>query len=76
MCCKNGYIATEDCMSYVRKYFEQRYLTRSENFANGREVRNFFEKAMVNQANRLTNDANITNEELSQFVLDDVKNIV
>ena len=34
MCCKNGYIATEDCMSYVRKYFEQRYLTRSENFAN------------------------------------------
>lgn len=76
MCYKAEYTATEDCMLYVKKYFEQQYLMRNINFANGRDVRNFFEIAMVNQANRLSNKANITDEELSQFVLSDVENIV
>ena len=35
----------------------QSTLKRLKKFANGREVRNFFEKAVVNQANRLANEA-------------------
>lgn len=75
MCNKSGYSATEECIEYVQKYFEKRYMTRNTNFANGRDVRNFFEMAMVNQANRLSCDMNISNEELEELTLADVENI-
>lgn len=75
MCNKSGYSATEECIEYVQKYFEKRYITRNINFANGRDVRNFFEMAMVNQANRLSCDMNISNEELEELTLADVENI-
>lgn len=75
MCNKSGYSATEECIEYVQKYFEKRYMTRNINFANGRDVRNFFEMAMVNQANRLSCDMNISNEELEELTLADVENI-
>ena len=75
MCNKSGYRATEECIEYVQKYFEKRYMTRNINFANGRDVRNFFEMAMVNQANRLSCDTDISNEKLEEFTLADVENI-
>ena len=76
MCISAGYRANEECMKYVKKYFEKRYLTRSINFANGRDVRNFFEMAMINQANRLSMEMNISDEKLIEFVVADVENIV
>lgn len=76
MCNKSGYIASDECMEHVKKYFEKRYMTRNANFANGRDVRNFFEMAMVNQANRLSTDTDISNEDLEKFVLSDVESIV
>lgn len=76
MCISAGYRANEECMKYVKKYFEKRYLTRSINFANGRDVRNFFEMAMINQANRLSMERNISDEKLIEFVVADVENIV
>lgn len=76
MCSKSGYSATKECIEYVKKYFEKRYMTRNRNFANGRDVRNFFEMAMVNQANRLSTNTNISNEDLEKFVLSDVESII
>lgn len=73
MCNQSGYIPTDDCMYCVSAYFKSHYLTRDKNYANARDVRNFFEMAIVNQANRLANDNDITNEELTQLTLDDVK---
>lgn len=74
--CKNaGYTTTNECIGYVQKYFEKRYMTRNVNFANGRDVRNFFEMAIVNQANRLTTNMNISNKELETLTLADVENI-
>lgn len=75
MCYKAGYTIDNECMEYVKKYFEKRYLTRNMNFANGRDVRNFFEVAMVNQANRLALDTNISNEDLMKLTLKDIENI-
>lgn len=75
MCSKSGYKASDECIRFVQKYFEKRYMTRNVNFANGRDVRNFFEMAMVNQANRLSFDMDISNEELEEFTLADVENI-
>ena len=76
MCKKSGYRTTRECMGYLQKYFEKLYLTRNENFANGRDVRNFFELAMVNQANRLSDETDISNEELEELTLADVENVV
>jgi len=74
--CKNaGYTTTNECIGYVQKYFEKRYMTRNVNFANGRDVRNFFEMAIVNQANRLTTNMNISNKELETLTVADVENI-
>ena len=75
MCKKSGYIATENCKNYVRKFMQNRYINRSKNFANGRDVRNFFEMAMVNQANRLATNLEISNEVLSELTVNDVEEI-
>lgn len=40
---------------------------KTANFANGREMRNLFEAALANQANRLATLTEITNEELNEI---------
>ncbi len=75
MCNQSGYVPTDECMYCISAYFKYHYLNRDKNYANARDVRNFFEMAIVNQANRLANDNNITDEELIQLTLEDVKSI-
>lgn len=71
MCKKSGYTTTENCKNYVKKYMQTRYMNRNVNFANGRDVRNFFENAMVNQANRLSSNFNVSNEDLSELTINE-----
>lgn len=75
MCKKTGYKADTACIEHVSRYFNEEYSSIKENFANARAVRNFFEMAMVNQANRLAMDTDITNEELELLTYVDVKDI-
>ena len=75
MCLKSGYKISNERAEYIYKYFEERYITRDENFANGRDVRNFFEMAMINQANRLAANINISDDELEKLTLSDFENI-
>ena len=75
MCKKSGYTTTENCKNYVKKYMQTIYMNRNVNFANGRDVRNFFENAMVNQANRLSSNFNVSNEDLSELTINDVEGI-
>lgn len=72
MCKKSGLIATENARDLVLKHFEEKYANRNETFANGREVRNFFEKAVVNQANRLALELNVDDEDVSTLTAEDV----
>ena len=53
--------------------FRKRCAEKSESFANGREVRNFFDTALTRQANRLADCEEITTEMLTTLTLDDVK---
>lgn len=76
MCESMGYTMSKECKNCVRTYFEQRYATKDINFANGRDVRNYFEMAMVNQANRLSTLSIISDEILSELNLEDVKDII
>ena len=74
--CKNaGYLTTSEALEYALSVFERKYKNRGKNFANAREVRNFFEKAMMNQADRLFSMQNPTNKELCTLVLSDVAGI-
>lgn len=75
MCEKAGYIPSENALKYTKKYFNEKYENRSENFANAREVRNFLEKAITNQADRIFEISNPTNEQLSTLELEDLNGI-
>lgn len=76
MCKGYKFNITDEAKEYVKDYFEKRYINRNENFANGRDVRNFFEKALIRQADRLSNKgSNLTDEELSELTLLDVEEI-
>ena len=63
----------------MRAFFLNRCRDKPEGFANARDARNFFEKMLVNQANRISaisaSDADITDAHLAQIMLEDVANI-
>ena len=49
---------------------------KDQNFGNARFIRNFFEKVLTQQANRLASVANITNEMLSTIEISDVEEVM
>lgn len=61
---KNGYKLSKEAKEKAQKIFETLYAHRDENFANGRTVRNFFEKVMIYQANRLALLDTLSDEQL------------
>ena len=73
MCKKSGLM--ENARDLVLKHFEEKYANRNETFANGREVRNFFEKAVVNQANRLAQESYIDDEDVATLTAEDISKV-
>ncbi len=61
---KNGYKLSDKAAEKAKKIFTDLYDYRDDTFANGRTVRNFFEKTMIAQANRLASVENIPDEQL------------
>ena len=56
---------SEEAERSLKAYLEWLVQNKDANFANGREMRNLFELALSNQANRLADISDITNEELN-----------
>lgn len=75
MCKKSGLIATKNARDLVLKHFEEEYANRDKTFANGREVRNFFEKTVVNQANRLAQESYIDDEDVATLTAEDISKV-
>ena len=75
MCEKAGYVCDGDALETVMQTFQARYEKRSENFANAREVRNFFERAIMRQADRLFDVENPSNQELMRLEMMDVQDV-
>lgn len=71
-CKSNDMVLATDAEKHLRNYLEQLCNHRPENFANGREMRNLFESALSNQANRLALLAGISDRELSEITIDDL----
>ena len=68
---KGQYTMDDGAREAVRKYIEDAN-TSSIAFGNARGVRNIFERLLVAQANRLSEDDDITKDELMTITADDV----
>ena len=71
MCENSSLILDSKADDYLKGLCEDLYNTRGDNFANGRQIRNIFENVLTSQANRLSGDSDITDEELMTIILED-----
>jgi len=73
MCRAQDFHLTPEAEEEVRNHFVRIVEEKEDNFANAREARNYFERCIERQANRLIHDTNIQRTELMTLVLEDVK---
>ena len=71
-CSRDKYIIEEDAKEALVDYFDQLYENRGDDFANGRTVRNFYEKVVTNQATRLSKQKDVTHDMLPRITVDDL----
>lgn len=71
-CDENSIKFSNGVMDRVRDYFDGEVKHKTKNFGNARMVRNFFEEVMINQANRLAQKEEITDNMLRRIVVDDI----
>ncbi|MEM9220066.1 MAG: AAA family ATPase [Cyanobacteria bacterium P01_F01_bin.150] len=67
---------TPEASAALHEFLTLRYERRDRSFGNGRLVRNLFEEILEIQANRLANEAVLTDDLLSTIVVDDVQKLV
>lgn len=72
MCANVGFQLTESARSLSFEYFNKKYEHRDKTFANGRDVRNFFERAIFNLANRLIMQSSINDADISTLTAEDI----
>ncbi len=53
MCKKNGYELDQAAKDYAKDFLREMYESRDENFGNARDARNFFERCVACQADRV-----------------------
>lgn len=73
MCCSQDYVLTQDASRFVKDYLYNMTLEGEENFANAREVRNYFERCVERQASRIVTSDNIDANKLTTLCIEDVK---
>ena len=61
----------EKAENFLKGHFEDVYNCRGDNFANGRYVRNIFEKVLSNQADRLVDMEDISDDDLNTLTIED-----
>ena len=71
-CESQDYHLTEEALNVLKEHFRKITEIKDENFANAREVRNFFERCIERQANRLTRDGIPDRSEIMNFREEDV----
>jgi len=71
LCKQHNYIVETGAIETLTGIFEDIYSQKDESYANARTVRNFFEKSIKRQANRLANSGTLSKNDLQTFVIDD-----
>lgn len=72
LCNKNGYVLSDEAKLSLSEYLDDLYANRDDNFGNGRDVRNLFEKVITRQSSRVVRLSMPTNEELSTIKEEDL----
>lgn len=72
MCEKYEYHITDDAKMLVVAKIEEMERNKGKNFANARDVRNYFERIVAKQSNRVSLMDNASNEALTTIVTEDV----
>jgi SpoVK/Ycf46/Vps4 family AAA+-type ATPase len=70
-CKQHNYIVEPGAVDTLTGIFEDIYSKTDETFANARTVRNFFEKSIQRQANRLANSGTLSENDLQTLVIED-----
>ena len=71
---KNQYTITDDAAQLLKDNLDYVVAHKTKNFGNARYVRNLFERAVEQQANRLSAKRSISDEELSLLIKEDIEN--
>lgn len=72
---RNGYLFDEDAKTKLRTVIDTLYENRTDNFANARTVRNFFEKMLTVHANRMADIPEPTDAQLCTLIGLDVDGV-
>lgn len=64
LCQKHNYVLANDALEQAREMFSSQYESRDDNFGNGRDVRNIFERMVSNHANRVAGIEDASKEDL------------
>lgn len=75
-CHELAYHVQAEDIAQIERWYEKRLQKRPASFANGRDVRNLFERALQHQADRLAEKETITNEELLSLERDDIEAVL
>lgn len=73
---KLDYHFSEDAIAFVKKRFYLTLQIPPNNFGNARSVRNYLDRVINNQANRLVEETEYNEEELTTLSLKDVESVV
>ena len=71
-CSPYGMELNTEAEDRIVTYLNHLVTHKPDNFANGREMRNLFETMVANQANRLSQKSNISDDELCVFTTEDL----
>ena len=71
-CLDNSFNVDTDLLERVRGAFNTQVLRKRNNFGNARMVRNFFEKMIMNHANRLVLGNTLGEDDVTTFTIDDL----
>lgn len=75
MCKKQDYKLSSDALNAAKDFFADRVSKHLDTFANARDVRNYLEKAITNQATRIVNISEPKDDQLTTIELEDVTGI-
>ncbi len=71
-CERYDYVVEEESRHHIHDMIVMRKITKQENFANAREVRNMFEEIITNQARRIAAIENPTQEQIMTITAEDL----
>jgi hypothetical protein len=72
---RNGYLFDGEAQTKLRTVIDTLYENRTDNFANARSVRNFFEKMLTVHANRMADIPEPTDAQLCTLIGLDVDGV-